>query len=256
MLFDFAAFLMGMGFFQTEEESSFTFGAAVSIAGILGTPLGGYLMDQYCVSKSSAVHDGKHHYNNTKILFLITMSSFIGTILMCSVYWIEDKTFFILVITLACIFIFLAMSGANMAVMMAIPLEHRSFGIALCSISIHLLGDVPSPIITGFLKDSMAPDCIGDDDEVSISEECRGDEHGLRLTMLIVGLWLWWTVFFYSLATLLSYLKIHSFFPSKYTAFRNTTDSLPDSMDDEDIVIENTVAEVEKYALFTGEELN
>ena len=186
--------MSGMGYFDTEEEASFTFGAAISIAGILGTPLGGYLMDLYCVSTSARVNrDGKHHYNNTKILFLIMISSLIGTIFMCSVYWIENKAFYILVITVACILIFLAMSGANMAVMMAIPLEHRSFGIALCSISIHLLGDVPSPVITGFLKDSLAPDCIGDDDAVSTSAECRDDEHGLRLTMLIVGLWLWWT---------------------------------------------------------------
>jgi MFS family permease len=151
-----SAFLMGMGYFDTEEEASFTFGAAVSIAGILGTPLGGYLMDKFCTSTSVRVNaDGKHHYNNTKILLLIGFSSLVGTIFMCSVYWIQDKALYILVITVACVFIFLAMSGANMAVMMAIPLEHRSFGIALCSIFIHLFGDVPSPVITGFLKDSM-----------------------------------------------------------------------------------------------------
>lgn len=101
-----------MGYFNTEEEASFIFGAAVSIAGILGTPLGGYLMDTYCVSTSARVNlDGKHHYNNTKILFLIMISSLIGTVLMCTVFWIEDKTLYIFVITMACILIFLAMSG-------------------------------------------------------------------------------------------------------------------------------------------------
>ena len=145
-----------MDYFDTEEEASFTFGAAVSIAGIVGTPIGGIIMDKFCVSTSSRVNqDGNHHYNNTKVLFLIMFTTLIGTLFLCSIYWIQNKTVYILVITVACVFIFLAMSGANMAVMLAIRLEHRSFGIALCSIAIHIFGDVPSPIITGYIKDTL-----------------------------------------------------------------------------------------------------
>jgi MFS family permease len=213
-----SAFLMGMGYFGSEEEASFTFGAAVSLAGILGTPIGGALMDKYCTNKPPDIpSDGHHHYNNTKIMLLIASSSALGTILMCTLFSIENKALYILIVTVACTFIFLAMSGANMATMMATPLAHRSFAIALCSITIHLLGDVPSPIITGYIKDQMAPDCIGDDDEVSISEGCRDDEPGLRLTMLLVSLWLWWTVFFYFLGAILSHFNVHSFSRSGYT---------------------------------------
>lgn len=110
-----------------------------------------------------------------------------------------------------------------MAVMMAIPLEHRAFGIALCSISIHAFGDVPSPVITGYLKDSLAPNCIGDDDAVSTSAECRDDEYGLRLTMLIVGLWLWWTGYYLKFSCTYCYIFckqwyvfFSTFLPTRY----------------------------------------
>lgn len=101
----------------------------------------------------------------------------------------------------------------------------RSFAIALTSICVHIFGDVPSPIITGILKDVLAPGCspslappapqgnyTGNAHQLymqqsqehirglldlqsghggsSASPECRADNHGLRLTMLIVSLWL------------------------------------------------------------------
>lgn len=89
---------------------------------------------------------------------------------------------------------------------------NRSFAIALTSVCIHIFGDVPSPIITGLLKDLLAPRCAptpnhsptlytalfytGD----SASSECRADGKGLRLTMLIVSLWLFASVFFFGAA--------------------------------------------------------
>jgi hypothetical protein len=51
------------------------------------------------------------------------------------------------------------------------------------------LGDIPSPIVIGYIKDDLAPGCIAENhdgtDNVAASEECRADDHGLRLTLLI-----------------------------------------------------------------------
>ena len=84
--------------------------------------------------------------------------------------------------------------------MLAVPIRHRAFAVAFTSLCIHSFGDVPSPIITGYMKDKLAPDCAGSDDQVSSTPACRDDEAGLRLTMLIVSLWLFWSVFFFSWA--------------------------------------------------------
>lgn len=96
---------------------------------------------------------------------------------------------------------------------------NRSFAIALTSVCVHIFGDVPSPIITGLLKDLLAPRCAptphhtptfytalsytGD----SASSECRADGKGLRLTMLIVSLWLFASVFFFGAAWYFAHTK-------------------------------------------------
>jgi hypothetical protein len=97
--------------------------------------------------------------------------------------------------------------------------------------------------------------------------------------MLIVGLWLWWTgeiewsrslyfsvtlsnslscryvccaVIFYLLAAILSRLKVHSFFPNDYQAISVDGSVL---LDEEDVSVDNAIGEVEKYALYPGNEL-
>jgi hypothetical protein len=86
--------------------------------------------------------------------------------------------------------------------MLSVPEQHRGFAVALNSVIIHALGDVPSPVVAGILKDSLAPGCTGNDidDKTSSSPDCREDSDGLRLTMLIISFWLLWCVFLFSLA--------------------------------------------------------
>lgn len=102
--------------------------------------------------------------------------------------------------------------------------EYRSFAIAMTSVCVHVFGDVPAPIITGLLKDLLAPGCSPPVAVKSIpshyssalwgfmtlsgtsnSAECRAEGHGLRLTMLIVSIWLLASVIFFGIACLHSY---------------------------------------------------
>ena len=109
---------------------------------------------------------------------------------------------------------------------------------------VHIFGDVPSPVITGLLKDFLAPKCspplgppvspsssnITDNviihlsgsissifsqflplsissieyEGAASSSECRSDGHGLRLTMLIVSLWLFMSALWFLFAFYLS----------------------------------------------------
>ena len=81
--------------------------------------------------------------------------------------------------------------------MNAVNVENRAFCLAMMSVLLHTLGDVPSPIMAGYLKDELAPSCNGVD---ASSDECRADNEGLRLTMLLITLWLGWCILFFSLA--------------------------------------------------------
>ena len=94
----------------------------------------------------------------------------------------------------------------------------------MTSVCVHVFGDVPTPIVTGLLKDLLAPGCspplvvkvntslVSSARLVfmaltgtSSSSECRAEGHGLRLTMLIVSLWLLVSVIFFGVACYYSY---------------------------------------------------
>ena len=181
-----SAFMMGLGIFKTESESSTMFGVLISIAGIIGTPLGGILTD-FVTTKRAAVHsndgvsikdDSSHYTTLQNISELIYWSSFVGTILLCLLYFITSKALYLLVVTVGCAFLFLTTSAIAMGTMLTVPKESRAFSLGVNTVCIHLFGDVPSPIITGYLKDQLASACSsssssrGDGGDVSSSPAC------------------------------------------------------------------------------------
>ena len=105
------------------------------------------------------------------------------------------------VLCVGCTLVFATTTGINLCVMLAVPDANRSVAIAVNSVFIHAFGDVPSPVVAGLLKDTLAPACNanGDDDTVISSDGCRANSNGLRLCMLLITLWLAWSIFFFSL---------------------------------------------------------
>jgi predicted MFS family arabinose efflux permease len=241
-----SAFLLGLGFFDSETESSTIFGILISISGIVGTPFGGKILDYIVakgrVSESESDGDGRdskallggqkelrsdapvientssvsdhvlaeHVSQLPEILKALAMVSFSGACIMCTVTFMRNKAAFLILIFLGCAILFATSAGINVAVMKSVNPEHKAFAIAFGTVAMHVLGDVPSPVIAGALKDDFAPGCVGDDDEVSASPSCRDDASGLRLTMLLVTLWLFWTFIFFYLAHIISSYKVRT----------------------------------------------
>jgi MFS transporter, Spinster family, sphingosine-1-phosphate transporter len=170
----------------------------VSIAGILGFPLGGMILDY--MSAGSKHERGHTHTELIRCCKLMLYSSVVGTALFVVTFWIRSKTLFFIDLFVGCLFLFLCSSAVTIAILLSVPVENRAMANAFCSILIHTFGDVPSPLVVGFLKDDLAPGCTGDDDEVSTSEGCRNDSHGLRVTMLLVSLWFAWCIVFFFFA--------------------------------------------------------
>lgn len=234
-----SAFLMGLGFFDDESQASTVFGAVISVAGMIATPLGGILLDWLLQSKNAHAefdapekqleaqvlvrenledshtendaeeavrrvsHDmGNHSYKAQldQICKLTTILTILAAIVLCSTYFTRTATSFLILTAFGAGLVFCTYSAINMGVMLSVPIKYRSFGIAINTFFLHALGDVPSPIIVGYLKDALAPGCVGgDDDEVASSPECRDDADGLRYCILLTELWLWWSVLFFIL---------------------------------------------------------
>lgn len=196
------ALLMGLGFFDSEVDASTTFGAVVSLSGIIGTPLGGIILDKLSTHHSRAPSTGSssNWSSNTELViscYVIAAASAFGTAALALVYVMHNKSMFIVFMFIGCLLLFICNAGINLAIMLSVPVCNRAFAMAFSSVIMHCLGDVPSPLIAGLIKDTLAPGCTGDDDSVNTSSECRDDKQGLRLTMLYITLWLiWCTVFF------------------------------------------------------------
>mmetsp|Transcript_8914 Transcript_8914/g.13286 ORF Transcript_8914/g.13286 Transcript_8914/m.13286 type:complete len:562 (+) Transcript_8914:22-1707(+) len=142
---------------------------------------------------------------------ILIVFNIIGAVLLISVYSIYNDVLFFLMISVGCAALFLTFPSINMTLMLSVPVENRSFAIAVNTIFIHAFGDVPSPVIAGLLKDSLAPACVqssSTDDSVLSSSACRSQGDGLRLTMLLLALWLLWAVLTTVIAKLLNSLDI------------------------------------------------
>ena len=144
-----SAFLMGLGYFDSETAASSTFGSVVCLAGIIGTPLGGLLLDynmsgykdesidsenERCLE--AAVGDDhttiqknidvKASRNALKCATkMITFGTLLGTIFLCSVYAVYNRALFLVLVTLGCLFVFLCSPGVNIGIMSAVPEENR-----------------------------------------------------------------------------------------------------------------------------------
>ena len=191
-----SAFFLALDFFDTEVAASSAFGILVSIAGMIGFPLGGKLIDIY-----------SRRRKNTNVLSreadliassgIMALFGTIGMLLFIVTYFSRERLFGMGTIFVATVALFVCNAATNVGLIYSIPIENRPFGIAFNCIWMHLLGDVPSPLVAGYLKDRLASGCVGDDDGVSTSDACRDDAGGIRLTMLLISLWLvWCTVFF------------------------------------------------------------
>jgi len=203
-----SSFMMGLGIFETESESSMIFGVLISIAGVIGTPLGGFVLDkmQSTDHESNLLTRAPNNVITTnshlaKIGELIYWSSLIGTILLCLLYFITSRGLYLAIVTIGCSCLFATTSAISLGIMLSVPIDSRSFAVGLSTVIIHLFGDVPSPVITGYLKDLLAPGCSAvKDGEASLaatSNACKADRDGLRMTMFMVFAWCYLSVIFF-----------------------------------------------------------
>ncbi|OQR98913.1 Major Facilitator Superfamily (MFS) [Thraustotheca clavata] len=204
-------FLIGLGVFEHETEASMVFGALVVISAVVGTPLGGYLLDL----SAHQVHSTVRQYYALRQMFILMA---IGTALaLVAWYGLPSKVWFLSFVGLALIFLFATPSCTAIAVLLCVDPSRRPLAVAVNTLMIHALGDVPSPIILGWLKDYYAPNCgsVQVDDKIVLNPLCRNDAEGLKLTFLFPLLWMLWTVITWGAAVVLVRFRVvregHSF---------------------------------------------
>lgn len=202
-----SAFVLGLGYYDTEAAASAIFGLLISLAGIVATPAGGYLVDKLTgaansVNISSERKKVEQVNNICAITYWLMLAS---SILYCCAFFALEKVLFLSLLTIASALTFATSAGVVLAQISSVEARFESFSLAVASFIQHALGDVPSPIIAGYLKDYLAPACVSNNGTSSssdisssvspaASQACRAQGDGLRMTMFLLSVWLFWAV--------------------------------------------------------------
>ncbi|EOD28199.1 hypothetical protein EMIHUDRAFT_456983 [Emiliania huxleyi CCMP1516] len=160
-------FLLGFGSFHSQAACSLAFAGAVSVGGVLGTPLGGVLTDTVLsrAKRAGTPHSAQHAAAREAALVsgVICLLMLCGLLCMAAAAAVaatpELVTLFLVLMSLAVFFIYGTSAGLSRVIMLTVPMQTRPFALALQTLGLHLFGDVPSPVIIGAVKDSLAPHC-------------------------------------------------------------------------------------------------
>ena len=92
-------------------------------------------------------------------------------------------------------------TAINLVAMASVDSSHRPNAVAFLTLSSHLLGDVPLPVILGLIKDKLAPACrVGASGEFDDAEQCKEQEPGVRQSLAISYAWVLWSLLFFELS--------------------------------------------------------
>ncbi|CAH0476496.1 unnamed protein product [Peronospora belbahrii] len=186
------AIFIGLGLFESETTVSLIFGGLVAITGTIGTPVGGVLVDY--LAKKKPYEIGRRCMISVKALFYLMLASVVFGLVM--VAFASFRIPCLIFLTL-CLFCMCALSvPETIAVLELFPKSRQSMAIAANTLFIHALGDVPSPIILGLIKDEWAPLCgtVEIDGEARLNPRCSENYTGLRNVLLFAVAWLSWGV--------------------------------------------------------------
>jgi MFS family permease len=126
------------------EQATVSFGTIVVITGFIGTFAGGWLGD-YCAK-----------YSQRAYLWI----SAIATLIAAPFAWVAltapSQTVYFICMVVAQLMMFLSTGPINASIVNLVLPTQRASANALGVLTIHLLGDVPSPIIIGMLSDESS----------------------------------------------------------------------------------------------------
>ena len=126
------------------EQATVSFGTIVVITGFIGTFAGGWLGD-YCAK-----------YSQRAYLWI----SAIATLIAAPFAWVAltapSQTVYLICMVVAQLMMFLSTGPINASIVNLVLPTQRASANALGVFTIHLLGDVPSPIIIGMLSDTSS----------------------------------------------------------------------------------------------------
>jgi MFS family permease len=126
------------------QQATVSFGTIVVITGFIGTFAGGWLGD-YCAK-----------YSQRAYLWISAISTLIAAPFAWLALTVPSQTVYVICMVVAQLMLFLSTGPINASIVNQVLPTQRASANALGVFTIHLLGDVPSPIIIGMLSDASS----------------------------------------------------------------------------------------------------
>ena len=126
---------------MSRENATVTFGAIVLVTGFVGTFAGGWLSD-YLLK-----------FTKESYLWLCGITSLLAAPLTLIAFNHPNKTVYLTAMIIAEVLVFASTGPVNSAIVNLVSPAERATALALSILIMHLLGDVPSPPLIGYLSD-------------------------------------------------------------------------------------------------------
>ena len=215
------AFILALELFEDERVAASIFGAFAALAGIIGTPLGGYLVDRiqqrsYAYHPTScAVSGDDEDQSSSDLSALLSLLPAANTLIcIASIFawptaFMTKPTPFLAFLFVGWLSLFASQSAITMSILLSVEPQHRSNAIAFSTLLSHILGDVPAPIFFGYLKDRLAPACnINSQGDFENLQMCRLEHNGIRITLAVAYSWMMVAVLFFESARRLCFSEL------------------------------------------------
>lgn len=125
-------------------DATVQFGAIVVVTGFVGTFFGGWLGDRL-------LRRFRESY-----LWVSGVSTLLAVPFAWIAFTARDRTVYTAAIIIAEVLVFMSTGPVNSAIVNVVAPDRRATAVALSILAIHLLGDVPSPPLIGFLSDASS----------------------------------------------------------------------------------------------------
>ncbi|HEY2322401.1 MAG TPA: MFS transporter [Thermoanaerobaculia bacterium] len=126
---------------MSQQDATVTFGSIVLVTGFVGTFAGGWLGDYFL------------KYTKESYLWLCGITALLAAPLTLIAFNHPNKSVWLPAMVAAEVLVFASTGPVNSAIVNLVAPGERATALALSILIMHLLGDVPSPLLIGYLSD-------------------------------------------------------------------------------------------------------
>ena len=132
------------------DTADLAFGGVTAGTGLVGTAIGGLILDRLIKRDAIVPADGSLSKSG-KTMLILFFSMCIGSPLLFCAFLMTSFSSMIALLAVGELFLFITTAPSNAVLLWCVPSDQRAFSMAFSVVVMHLFGDVPSPVFTGYL---------------------------------------------------------------------------------------------------------